>query len=114
MSPFTGYTRGWAVKSITNNQSQRGWHGEEREDTDEVPPLSGSAVIHARTRTRTRRQSISLSVRETPCHAGARAWQPSTSAPQPPLSIRRSSLIDTHFVEDELQGAVETHGCPLR
>lgn len=38
MSPFTGYTRGWAVKSITNNQSQRGWHGEEREDTD-APPL---------------------------------------------------------------------------
>lgn len=111
MSPFTGYTRGWAVKSITNNQSQRGWHGEEREDTD-APPLwfrSGP-----RSRTRTRRRSISLSVRETPCHAGARAWQPSTSAPQPPLSIRRSSLIDTHFVEDELQGAVETHGCPLR
>lgn len=38
MSPFTGYTRGWAVKSIANNQSQRGWHGEEREDTD-APPL---------------------------------------------------------------------------
>lgn len=39
MSPFTGYTRGWAVKSITNNQSQRGWHGEEREDTDAPPSL---------------------------------------------------------------------------
>ncbi|MEQ2315735.1 hypothetical protein AMECASPLE_025487 [Ameca splendens] len=69
-----------------------------------VPQWSTHTRTHAHAHAR-----ASLSEAETPRHpAGARARQPSGSA-RGPLKSTRRSITDTHLVEDELQGAVETH-----
>ncbi|TNN32504.1 hypothetical protein EYF80_057335 [Liparis tanakae] len=78
-----------------------------------------------RTRTRARRGGIPLSGRNASSSAGLREPdEPSARAPRLPTDkgtrnmtrdvsdrSQPAPVIDTHFVEDELQGAVEAHGC---